>query len=941
MHFMNKLKKSHKYTLLSGVALSVLLAGVTLSTSSAFADCELSATNVAASAGGACTLARDTVYNSPDDVVVFATGSGSKITTKAGVNIALTITSTSSAPNAKAISSTDGAAITLTGPVSVTTEGPSTDGLFSSGAGSEITINGNYTATLKGASGNAVHASTGGFIVINGKTTYIASSGSLGDSHQGVYAEGGTVVLNGDYDFQSSLSGSHAILATDGGSVKSNGTLKVVTSGSNASGVYVTGGGSADLNNTNITISHTDAAGIQIGKSSPGLTGTGNVNSLGELNITLLGAQASAIYIEGQSAMKADFATSSTTIETEGYGIMFGADTNPANATVSTVSLSNANITATGTNDVVLVSGNVKTGSSLTVTNGTMKASDTGGYLINVKDNIDVSDFTFNASNMTLSGLTNIAGSSKLTLNLTDATVWNLTSNATTADTGSFTTVNLKSGSKIDAHTGSYTLTGDINSDSGIIDLVGNAPITAAAGKVLTIAGNYSGANGALVRIGTVLGDDNSTTDLLHITGNASGETGVEVTNRDGLGALTTGNGIKVVQVDGTSTADNFFLKSDYIYDGKAAVVGGAYAYSLYPDDLTGAVDGDWYLRSLYKGPTKGDPNNPVLQPGVPLYETYPSLLLKLNDLGTLRQRVGSRFQLQDGDHVPAEDTWSWKGRPGFWMVVEGITGHDNPARSTSHADYDSDIIRTKLGLDVTFSETEKGKLVGGAYFQYGHAKADVKSRFGRGTIKTNGYGIGGTLTWYGNDDLYIDGVGQVMWFDSNIHSRTLNRAEINNNDGIGYALSIETGKQFRINDELAAIPQAQLKYNSVDFDNFTDAYGARVKRKDGDSLVARLGVELERKKNWLSADGVAHNLKTYVIGNLYYEFLDGTEVSVTDVEFNSRSERFWGGIGAGVSHDWNNNARAVFGEVDARSPFTDFGNSYSLFGNVGFRSKF
>lgn len=477
--------------------------------------------------------------------------------------------------------------------------------------------------------------------------------------------------------------------------------------------------------------------------------------------------------------------------------------------------------------------------------------------------------------------------------------------------------------------------------------------------NTFTINGNYS-ANDGLLFINTALGDDNSLTDKLVITGDTSGNTSVMVRNRGGLGALTTGNGIEIISVGGKSADDAFTLKSDYKFKGQNAVVGGAYAYSLYHNAID-ANDGNWYLRSLTTEVTPPQPTNPtppnnpttpttpttpitpitpakpVYQPGAVLYEVYPQALLQMNQLGTIQQRVGNRIWLgQNG----VNNAGLVDGR-GFWMKVEGSTGHINSDKSTTKSNYDIDMIKTQLGLDFDALENSNGVLVGGAYFQYGHSKTDPSSHIGKGDIKTDGYGVGGTLTWYGNNDIYVDGVGQVMWYRSTLNSSTLSKREANDNDGIGYAVSIEAGKKFALNNGWNVTPQTQLSYNAVDFDSFRDAYEAKVSQKDSDALTGRIGVALDREKAWKSEAGDERRLKVYGVANLYYEFLDGTEVSVTGVKFENRPDRFWSGLGAGLSHNWMNDKYSIYGEANARSSFNDFGDSYSLNGTVGFRMKF
>uniref|UniRef100_A0A914ZHL1 Autochaperone domain-containing protein n=1 Tax=Panagrolaimus superbus TaxID=310955 RepID=A0A914ZHL1_9BILA len=112
--------------------------------------------------------------------------------------------------------------------------------------------------------------------------------------------------------------------------------------------------------------------------------------------------------------------------------------------------------------------------------------------------------------------------------------------------------------------------------------------------ETLTIKGDYIG-KGGTVEIATVLGDDNSQTSRLAITGSTSGAGIVKVTNRDGLGAMTK-EGIRIISVGGTSDAA-FTLQGDFITKaGEQAVVGGAYAYMLQKNGVANSNDGAWHM---------------------------------------------------------------------------------------------------------------------------------------------------------------------------------------------------------------------------------------------------------------------------------------------------------------------------------------------------------
>src|SRR5690606_2789327 len=152
--------------------------------------------------------------------------------------------------------------------------------------------------------------------------------------------------------------------------------------------------------------------------------------------------------------------------------------------------------------------------------------------------------------------------------------------------------------------------------------------------------GAYAG-NGGVLDIETALGGDASETDRLVVTGGTSGSTAIAVTNRGGLGAQTV-EGIKLVDVTGGVSDGIFTLRGDYLFEGDQAVVAGAYGYRLYQGGASTPDDGDWYLRSaLLDGPN--EPQGPLYQPGVPIYENYTQTLQTLNGLPTLQERVGNR----------------------------------------------------------------------------------------------------------------------------------------------------------------------------------------------------------------------------------------------------------------------------------------------------------
>ncbi|WP_273795040.1 autotransporter outer membrane beta-barrel domain-containing protein [Brucella intermedia] len=534
----------------------------------------------------------------------------------------------------------------------------------------------------------------------------------------------------------------------------------------------------------------------------------------------------------------------------------------------------------------------------------------------------------------------NISGSTLTGAAVTDA---GSTSNTTLID--SFWTM-----------TGSSNFTTLLNSASEIDYTVptGN-PESLASYKTLTV-GNYTGANGTLA-VNTWLEADGAPSDILHVTSDTAGNSFLRVRNTGGPGALTQDNGILVVQVDGQSNGD-FSLIGDYELEGQQVVVGGAYAYSLWKNGISTPHDGNWYLRSTLSvqpgpGPAPEPEPEPIYQAGDPIYEAYSRALLGLMEMPTLQQRVGNRYwsgpgalQIAQGDGPgtelpPSPEKENIIQENGVWGRIVGFQLTIDPDRSTTGAHSKLDIFKLQAGIDGLLHEDEVGKLIGGITAHYGHGRSRIASFYGDGKIDTNAYGFGATLTWYGHEGFYIDAQGEASWFDSDLSSLLANRPLTDGNKGFGYALSIDTGKRLYRDYDWTLTPQAQLVYSSVDFDDFTDTFGAPVSLDRSNSLRGRLGLSVDRERAWVDDDGFINRLHGYGIANLYYEFLGDRRVDVAETAFLNHDERFWGGLGLGFSRNWEDDKYSVYGEGLVTTSMQNFGDSYSLKGVLGVRVRF
>ncbi|KQW80269.1 hypothetical protein ASC89_09250 [Devosia sp. Root413D1] len=447
---------------------------------------------------------------------------------------------------------------------------------------------------------------------------------------------------------------------------------------------------------------------------------------------------------------------------------------------------------------------------------------------------------------------------------------------------------------------GTKTLTADVISPGG----------DNALGE-LTINGNHVG-TGNTLRIDTVLGGDSSDTDRLVITGDTSGTTNVAVTNMGGAGGVTNA-GIRIIEVGGTS-AGTFSLLGDTVHNGEEAVIGGAYLYGLYQD----VGDGDWYLRNIID-------DEPVFQPAAPVIEAYVGAALQaFNTTESLAQRIGNR-------------SWSGEGN-GLWGRIEAARVSIAPDSSTG-AGYDVTTWQLQAGFDGVLNRSDAGSLVAGVNAQFGVISADISSASGRGSVASNGYGLGATLTWYGDEGFYLDAQGKLTWFDSRLDSETLGTTIVSGNAGFGYALSLEAGQEVALGDNWSVTPQAQLAYSAVDFDEFV-SYGSTVALESGDSLLGRLGLSVDHQSEWQDAAGETGSTRLYGIANLTYEFLQGTSTSVGGDTLSSKADPLWAGIGLGGSIDWAGGALSLYGEANLGTSLNHPGDSYSLGVTAGIRGK-
>lgn len=392
---------------------------------------------------------------------------------------------------------------------------------------------------------------------------------------------------------------------------------------------------------------------------------------------------------------------------------------------------------------------------------------------------------------------------------------------------------------------------------------------------------SYVGSGGKLF-INTYLDNDSSVSDKLVITkdqnpntgnnsgfvssrqsGQAVGKTNIYVNNRGGLGSLTTGLGIQVIeaQANTTTNVDAFSLGH--------TVSAGAYEYTLHRDD-----NESWYLRSYKKSnvPDYSDESSgvSVLTPLAQLYNAA--------TLSSWRERIGG-MAYADTAQQPSQRS---AVAPLWVRVGSGKGRHDGgeaylatPSSTTYSPDYKYEINFLQMGGDLYQGLTaNNARKAAGIFFTTGSINADVYSydtvtsrrKNKHGQAKLESIALGAYWTYVAADGSYIDLVGQYASHDSSAQGN----GDKLLGSGHSWAASVEAGKAYALNSQWKLAPQGQLRWQSIHMNTLNAvASGSKVGeyQLNGDnSLEARLGLEArysntKRSNVWARLD-VLHEFK-------------------------------------------------------------------------------
>ena len=206
----------------------------------------------------------------------------------------------------------------------------------------------------------------------------------------------------------------------------------------------------------------------------------------------------------------------------------------------------------------------------------------------------------------------------------------------------------------------------------------------------------------------------------------------------------------------------------------------------------------------------------------------------------------------------------------------------------------------TVLGFDVPVA-----KLLGGNMF-VGTSVAQNLSTSNNISVDSQ---ITALTTSWEHGGLYVGAQTRFARFISDVSTNRL--SVVQNNEGTGINMSMEMG--YRLNMmNFQIVPQAQLTWTRVGFDDFVGPHGELVSLEDGDRVTGRLGLSWDSE--WQDAEGFGRfyggmNLRGAVDGT--------TSVNVSGVSIANEQKGLSVDGKLGLSYEWDE-GYAVHGEVSA-----------------------
>jgi outer membrane autotransporter protein len=389
----------------------------------------------------------------------------------------------------------------------------------------------------------------------------------------------------------------------------------------------------------------------------------------------------------------------------------------------------------------------------------------------------------------------------------------------------------------------------DLNlKDTGHIDF--EAPGSKFAAKTLSIYELYG--NGGLITLNQVLDQGSEAGDKIIIRdkGSVKGTTYLAIRNYGGLGGQTSGNGLLVVEAQGS--ADTTAQGSKDGFKLKQPVYAGAYEYRLRAGDAN-RVGQNWYLSSQL------NPNARAAdQPTRPIYRPASASLPALMDLS-------GRMALHALLHGPQSvvSTMDTSSDPSakhpMWLFASQERLHAGGDGSVNPG-YSSWISGLHLGSDLWRNETSTTRL--GAYGSVLYSQGDA-----RGQLSSNSNSDAGNLS----QTTYLGGVYLHNQLPGGLNLKSAlqvhqGKGSISSGDSAtlkshGVAASLQAGLPLPLNQHLTLEPQAQVIYQVQEYNDLHLAGQTKARLDSDNSVLSRLGARLAWEDKQASSPWVTEAL--------------------------------------------------------------------------------
>lgn len=463
--------------------------------------------------------------------------------------------------------------------------------------------------------------------------------------------------------------------------------------------------------------------------------------------------------------------------------------------------------------------------------------------------------------------------------------------------------------------------------------------------NTLTVVGDYVGdstkdraKNGRLI-VNTVWNNDDSFSDLLNITGTATGYTQVQTKNGI-IGNVTRGDdeqySADVINVANHQMGANLFY-------GFTDTTGAGQAILMQKDSNTYA----WYLPQYSPTPEFPPTTLDPIKPEAPGFTLMPRANMEIgyNIIGTLHERSSEQQTMAWDDcsqcQASHHDGQLWGKMLGKLEQVDAENRYG----------YRSKMWGTQFGydFDINYSAEDRSRRHSGIMLTYVKDRLKFNDRRAvffdmtsgnyaeqnqrTGTGQTDTVALGAYTTYYNKHGSYLDLVGNI---DYSYNKYRSSRGSQSSNNAYGIELSTEVGRPYALfGSQWLIEPQAQLIYQYRTFSDFKTEHNVDVDQQDKHGLRGRVGFRLAYNKG-------TPELKTntvYLVGNLVHDFIDsGRATKMGTDPIKDKTPRSFGEAGAGLQLPVSKTAYMYIDGRYSHSLNNANGKESAVRGNIGFK---